>query len=69
MTETITIIKCGTPVMITAVGVKAMVSAYNFRFGRSQYGITYWSGLEYKEIWMDRCEFEITYEPKQKIGF
>lgn len=59
---------CGTLVTSKLSNVNGIVTAISIRFDTVSYEVSYFSGHEYKTIWMNGCEFTTTTD-KEQIGF
>lgn len=59
---------CGTQVTSKLSNIDGIITAISIRFSNVSYEIGYFSGHEYKQIWLYECEF-VTSVTKDKIGF
>ena len=50
-------------------GVKGVITGKLTRSGRQTYEISYFSGGEYRSVWLDKCEFKVVIEEPKKPGF
>jgi len=62
------VIPCGTKITSTLNNVEGIITAISIRFDTVNYEISYFAGVDYKQIWMNECEFSFSGEKKQ-IGF
>lgn len=62
--------KCGAKVAISLNhDSDGLITAISIRFERVSYEVSYFNAGEYKQVWLDECEFTILNGDKQKIGF
>lgn len=62
--------KCGAKVAMTFNhDCEAIITAVSIRFERVVYEVSYFNTGEYKQIWLDECEFSLLNGEKQRIGF
>lgn len=62
------IVPCGSRVTSKLNNVEGIVTGISIRFNTISYEISYFSGLDYKQIRMNECEFTFS-EKKKQIGF
>jgi len=65
----VTILKCGIEVMTKLNSIQGIITGISIRFNTVSYEISYFNGLEYKQIWMNEVEFSTKHTKKQTIGF
>lgn len=62
--------KCGTKVSLTFNhDSDGVITAVSIRFERVVYEVSYFNNGEYKQVWLDKCEFGILNGEKNRIGF
>lgn len=59
---------CGTQVTSKLSNVNGIITGLSIRFANVSYEVSYFSGHDYKQIWLYECEFTTTVA-KDKIGF
>lgn len=59
---------CGTNVTSKLSNVNGIITGLSIRFANVSYEISYFSGHDYKQIWLYECEFTTT-TTKEQIGF
>lgn len=62
------IVPCGAQVTSKLSNVNGIITGISIRFNNVSYEVSYFSGHEYKQIWMYDCEFTTT-AAKETIGF
>lgn len=62
------IVPCGTQVTSKLSNVNGIITGISLRFNNISYEVSYFSGHEYKQIYMYECEFTTT-TSKETIGF
>lgn len=62
------VIPCGTHITIKLNSVEGIITAVSIRFNAIAYEISYFSGNDYKQIWLNDAEFTALVKKKQ-IGF
>lgn len=66
---TLKLIPCGTKVKITLANIEGIITGITIRFKAIAYEVSYFSGVEYKQVWLNECEFETEIIARDKIGF
>ena len=54
------LIKCGTKVTTVIGEISGIITAICVRFDKVQYEFSYFVNGEYKNIWIDSCEFIVS---------
>lgn len=62
------IVPCGSKVTSKINNIEGIVTAACIRFNLVNYEISYFSGQDYKQIWLTEAEFDFT-DKKKSIGF
>lgn len=62
------IVPCGSQVTSKLSNVNGIVTGISIRFNNISYEVSYFSGHDYKQIWLYECEFTTTAN-KEVIGF
>lgn len=65
-----TIIKCGSKVKSVLTNIEGIVTAVSIRFTSVAYEVSYFNNGEYKQVWLNESEFELSSNAKKEtIGF
>ena len=62
------VIPCGTHIKTKINSIEGIITAVSIRFKSVNYEVSYFSGQEYKQIWLNESEFEF-FSKRSTIGF
>lgn len=64
------VVKCGSRVKSVLTNIEGIVTAASIRFNSVSYEVSYFNNGEYKQVWFNECEFELSSTAKKEtIGF
>lgn len=65
-----TVVKCGSKVKSVLTNIEGIVTAVSIRFNAVAYEVSYFNNGEYKQVWLNESEFELSStHKKETIGF
>jgi len=64
------VVKCGSKVKSVLINIEGIITAVSIRFEAVAYEVSYFNNGDYKQIWMNETEFELSSTAKKEtIGF
>jgi len=64
------IVKCGSKVKSVLTNIEGIITAASIRFNSVAYEVSYFNNGEYKQVWLNESEFELSINTKKEtIGF
>jgi len=60
---------CGSKVVTKLSNIEAIITGISIRFNAVSYELSYFINAEYKQVWLNECEFNISDKEVKRIGF